>query len=559
MTHNWIDEYWQKIQNGEIITGLWIKRLYEIITNGIATGEYLFKAEIADKAIKFIETFCRHCEGRSDMLKLELWQKAMLSVIFGVLDMGSAPGATGAAPLARRFREVLIIVGRKNGKTLLAAAIMCYMAFCDGEYGAKLYCIAPKLDQANILFNNFYQMLKKEPELMQRAHKRRVDIYIASTNTSIMPLAFSAKKSDGFNPHLVVNDEIASWTSEPGLKQYEVMKSALGARRQPLIISISTAGYVNEGIYDELINRSTAFLRNDSRERRLLPFLYMVDKPDKWDDITELKKANPNMGVSVKEDFFAEEIAVAEQSYSKRVEFLTKYCNVKQNSSAAWLDYATVDKASLPGLSLEDFRGCYAVAGIDLSQTTDLTAASVLIERKGQLYCFTQFYMPANKLEILTSIDGVPYSAFVQKGNLILSGENYVDYRDVSNWLLSLRKDYEIYVMYIGYDKYSAQYLVQELQDYGFNTDDVRQGLNLSPVILEFEGIIKDGNFFIVDNNLLKAHFLNVALSHNLETRKYKPVKIEQRARIDGFVSVIDALTVRQKYWNELCDYLKNE
>ena len=281
------------------------------------------------------------------------------------------------------------------------------------------------------------------------------------------------------------------------------------------------------------------------------------DEMDKTIYLEELKKANPNMGVSVSADFFREEIAVAEMSASKKAEFLTKYCNIKQNSSIAWLDAHVVEGAAAE-ITLEAFRKSYAVGGIDLSQTTDLTAATVVVERGGKLYAFTQFFMPANRVERATAIDGVPYDIFVKKGVITLSGENHVDYKDVFNWFVMLKEKYQIYVLKVGYDRYSAQYLVDEMKAYGFHMDDVFQGENLAPVIREFEGILLDGNFKIADNSLLKAHFLNVALKHNMETRKFRPVKIEQRARIDGFVSVIDAMTVRQKYYNEIGVMLKN-
>ena len=274
---NYIYEYFSGIQSGKYTVGKWVRLIYEIIIAGLERGEYFFNAKKANKAIKFIENFCHHCEGREDLLKLEVWQKACVSVIFGIVD----------ADGLRVFREVFIVIGRKNGKTLFASAIIAYMAYLDGEYGAKIYCLAPKLDQAAIVYDNFYQMLKKEPELAELAKKRRSDIYIEDTNTVVKPLAFNAKKSDGFNPHLVVNDEVASWRGDGGLKQYEVMKSALGARRQPLILSISTAGYENDGIYDELMKRSTAFLKGNSKERRLLPFLYMIDDVEKWNDMAK--------------------------------------------------------------------------------------------------------------------------------------------------------------------------------------------------------------------------------------------------------------------------------
>ena len=544
---NYIYEYHAKITSGEIVAGKWIKEIYKIIVGGLEKQEYFFNAKAANKAIKFIENFCHHSKGRNDLIKLELWQKAIVSIIFGIQD----------AEKTRIFREIFIVIGRKNGKSLFASAIIAYMVYLEPEYGQEIYCLAPKLDQATLVYDGFYKMVQAEDELNELAKKRRSDIYYEETNSFVKPIAFNAKKSDGFNPLLEVCDEMAAWSGDAGLKQYEVMKSALGARRQPMILSISTAGYINDSIYDELMKRSTSFLKGNSKERRLLPFLYMIDDVEKWNDIEELKKANPNMGVSVKESFFTDEIAVAENSLSKRAEFLTKYCNIKQNSSIAWLEYATVDGAGVEK-TLEDFRDCYAVGGIDLSQTTDLTAASVVIEKDGVLYAFTQFFMPRGRVETLQATDGVPYDIFVKKGLITLSGDNYVDYHDVYAWFTGLVENYGIYILKIGYDRYMAKYLIEELKDYGFQTDDVHQGENLTPVIREFEGIIKDGNFKIADNNLLKTHFLNVALKHNMETRKFRPIKIEQRAHIDGFVSVIDAMTVRQKYWEECGELLKN-
>ena len=554
---NYIYEYHAKITSGEIVAGKWIKAIYKIIVDGLEKQEYFFNAKAANKAIKFIENFCHHSKGRNDLIKLELWQKAIVSIIFGIQD----------AEKTRIFREIFIVIGRKNGKSLFASAIIAYMVYLEPEYGQEIYCLAPKLDQATLVYDGFYKMVQAEDELNELAKKRRSDIYYEDTNSFVKPIAFNAKKSDGFNPQLVVCDEMAAWSGDAGLKQYEVMKSALGARRQPMILSISTAGYINDSIYDELMKRSTSFLKGNSKERRLLPFLYMIDDVEvqddkgnvveKWKDINELKKANPNMGVSVPESFFIDELAVAETSLSKKAEFLTKYCNIKQNSAIAWLEYATVDGAGIEK-SLEDFRDCYAVGGIDLSQTTDLTAASVVIEKDGVLYAFTQFFMPRGRVETLQATDGVPYDIFVKKGLITLSGENYVDYKDVYNWFVSLVETHGIYILKVGYDRYSAQYLVNDMKNYGFHMDDVFQGENLTPVIREFEGIIKDGNFKIADNNLLKTHFLNVALKHNMETRKFRPIKIEQRAHIDGFVSVIDAMTVRQKYWEECGELLKN-
>ena len=548
---NWIFKYHEAIQKKEVIVGVWVRLCFEILTTGLLNGEWEFNEKKANKAIKFIENFCHHSEGRSDLLHLELWQKAIVSAIFGIMDK-----TTGY----RQFREVFIIVARKNGKTLFAAAIAAYMTYVDGEYGAKVYFLAPKLDQADLVYDAFYQIVQSDDELDSITKKRRSDIYIKAFNTSVKKIAFNSKKSDGFNPQLVVNDEMEAWPGDQGLKQYEVMTSALGARKQPLIISIATAGYVNDGIFDELFKRATAFLKGNSREKRLLPFTYMIDDIEKWDSIEELKKSNPNLGVSVSAEYYLEQIEIARNSISKKVEFMTKFCNIKQNSAVAWLDYWDVMKCvhEEKPLSLEDFKGCYCVGGIDLSRTTDLTAASIVINRDGINHIFTRFYMPQKRYEVAINEDNTPYNIYRDRGFLFISGENQVDYKDVYNWFIELVKVYKIKPLKIGYDRYSANYLVEDLKTAGFHTDDVYQGTNLTPILHEFEGNLKDGLFDFGDNSMLAAHFLNVAVDINLNDSRMKPVKIEKRMRIDGAMSVFDALTMVSKYHNEIGKKLLN-
>lgn len=548
MTSGYITEYNEAIRTKKVRVGKWIKKIYSLICEKIESNEYFFDAEKAEKAIEYIENFCHHSKGRNDLITLELWQKAAVSAMFGIVDENGV----------RIFREVFIVIARKNGKSLFASAIISYMAYIENEYGQEIYCLAPKLEQANLVYDGFYQMIQLEPELAELAKKRRSDIYISESNTVIKPIAFNAKKSDGFNPQLVVCDELAAWQGDAGLKQYEVMKSALGSRKQPMILSISTAGYINDSIYDELMKRSTAFLLGNSNEKRLLPLLYMIDDVEKWSDLEELKKSNPNLGVSVSEDFYLEEIAVAEQSLSKKTEFLTKYCNIKQNSSVAWLPYEVIDGLTGEKLDLNDFRECYCVGGIDLSQTTDLTACCIIIEKDGRLYVFAQFFMPRNKIDELQEREGVPYRIYEKQGLIKPSGDNYVDYNDCFEWFVRLVEEYHVYPLQIGYDRYSAQYLIQQMKAYGFHMDDVYQGENLTPVIYEAEGLMRDGKLRIGDNNLLKAHLLNTALKVNSESRRVRIIKIEQRCHIDGCAALLDTLTVRQKWFEVIGEQLKN-
>ena len=548
--NNYIFEYYQAIKEGTVTVGTWTRLGYEYLVRGLENKAFFYSAKKARAAITFIENFVHHHEGAlaPGLIKLELWQKAFVSALFGITD------TTGS----RQFREALLVVARKNGKTLFAAGIAESLTFLDGEHGARIYFCAPKLQQAHLCFDAFTQSIFREEELNAIAKKRRTDIYIESTNTSAMPLAYSAKKSDGLNIHLGVCDEIAAWPGETGLKFYEVLKSSMGARKQPLLLSISTAGYESDGIYDEMIRRATRVLKGDSKEKRFLPILYVIDDPAKWNDINELQKSNPNLGVSVSVDYLLEEIAVAEGSLSKKAEFLTKYCNVKQNSSQAWLDAQDIEACFGEEIRLEDFSRCYAVGGIDLSQTTDLTACTCVIEKAGILHVFAQFFLPTNKIQEASARDGVPYEIYVQRGWLTPSGDNFVDYHDCQAWFDDLLNKYRIYPIQIGYDRYSSQYLVQEMKNL-YEMDDVFQGTNLTPVIREVEGLVKDRRFAFGNNELLKIHLLNAALKADVELNKVRLVKIAAREHIDGTAALLDAMCVRQKWWDQIGFRLQNK
>ena len=568
---NYIYAYYQQIKDGSVLVGKYIRLLYDYLVKGLQKKWFFYDAKKAGAAIEWIESHCFHTEGplAPGALRLELWQKAMLSAMFGIVDENGN----------RQFREVLLVVARKNGKSLLAAAIADYMFRVDGGYGARVYCLAPKLEQADIIYNSIWQMIQLDPEwqelkeLIQNskdmhnkktlddsmlARHRQTDLNVPGTNSTVKKIAFSAKKSDGFNPSLTVCDEVASWEGDKGLKQYEVMKSAMGARPEAMLLSCTTSGYVSDSIYDELVKRSTRFLMGDSKEKRLLPILYMVDDVEKWNDINELRKSNPNLGVSVTVDYLLEEIAIAEGSLSKRSEFLTKYCNIKQNSSLAWLSAQDIERASGAALDLNEFKNSYCVGGIDLSQTTDLTACTAVIEKDGELYVFAKFFLPAERIDEATVRDNLPYQMYVQRGLLQLSGGNYVDYRDCFDWFRSLVEQYRVFPLKTGYDRYSAQYLIQDMTQYGFHMDSVYQGDNLWPVIQEVEGLIKDGKIHIGDNDLLKVHLLNSAVKMSVERGRGKLVKINANDHIDGTAALLDAFTVRQKWANEIGMQLKN-
>ena len=554
ISKNYILTYYQQIRDGSVTVGTWIQKWYEYIVHGLEEKKFFFDQKKAARAIAFIQQYCRHHEGplAPQLITLEVWQKALISVIFGVIDKDGL----------RQFREVFVVMGRKNGKTLLDAAIACYMMIADGEYGARAYFCAPKLDQSRLAFEAFYQMISKDARLSVMAKKRRTDVYFAESNSSAMPVAFSEKKTDGLNPSYVSLDELASWRGDAGLKQYEVFKSALGARSQPMMFGISTAGYENEGIYDELIKRSTAVLNGTSKETRLAPFLYIIDDVEKWNDINELKKSNPNLGVSTPVDYLLEEIAIAEGSISKKVEFLTKYCNIKQSSALAWFPAETVRKMFGYSRTLDEFRNHYALGGIDLSQTTDLTSACVLIEKDGVIWVHSHFWLPAERLQEATQRDGIPYQAMIERGFLSLSGDEFVDYHDVFNWFMDLVRNRKIFPLQVGYDRYTAQYLVQDMENASFHMESVFQGWNLTGIEDTFEGMLREGRIRCMDDNdLLKIHMLDAAQQIESNTSAHsrkKLVKLSKNAHVDGVAAILDAMCMRANHWAEMGNRLMN-
>ena len=571
---NYIKAYLQAIKDGTVGAGRWIRLLYDYILEGLDKKQFFFNAEKANQVIEFIENNCYHTEGplAPSLLKLALWQKSDLSVMYGIVDENDK----------RVFREVLFVMGRKNGKSLLASAIAKY-EWQKGGYGSRIFCIAPKLDQTAIIYDSIWNQTILSPEYKElkarvqegiKYHERKTvddselpkhrmtDLYIAASNSVVKKVAFSERKSDGFNPSLTICDEVAAWAGEKGIRQYEVMKSAMGAREMgdnpPFLLSCTTSGYINDGVYDGLIKRATRFLLGESEEKRLLPFLYMSDNVDAWDTYGELAKSNPNLGVSVSWDYLKEEIAIARGSLSKKAEFIVKYNCIKQNSSLAWLPAQVVSEASGPALQLEDFAHSYCVAGIDLSQTRDLTAGIVVIEKGGELYVFSKMWLPAERIDEATQRDGLPYSAYIQRGLLEPSGDNYVDYHDCFRWLTELVEKYEILPLMVGYDRYSAQYLVQDLERYGFRVDDVFQGENLYGVIQETQGLLEDRKIHIGDNDLLKVHLLNSAIKMSTERGRGKLVKLSPNDHIDGTAALLDAMTVRQKWYAEIGEQLRN-
>lgn len=528
--------------------GKLVKLAYEYVLDGLQDHSFYYNHKKAIRPIRFMESFVHHSKGKTGLLKLELWQKAFLSCVFGLVNGEDL----------RQFKEIVLSTGRKSGKTLLISGIADYILYCDDDYGKEIYFTATKKEQAELCYSAFYQTILKEPELRRLIMKRRSDVYLPSTNSSAKMLTSNYTTADGLNSSLNVCDEFAAWKGTQGLNLYSTLTSGTLSRKEPLTIAISTANRVNDGVYDMLYTRATRLLMGGSEETAFLPFIYQIENLSKWNDINELKKANPNLGVSIPVKTILEEIQKAEGDPQAKNEFLVKVANVKQNASTAWISTADIKKTEGHHLKLEDFKDKYCVVGIDLSQTTDLTSACVVVEDKGKINIISHFWLPSARIEEAILRDQVPYDKYIAQGIMDTSGENYIDYEDVFNWVMDLRLKYDIYPLFIGYDRYSAQYLVKQLSQV-YQCEDVYQGDNLYPIMLELEGLIKDGRINIGDNNLLKMHLLNSAIKISEERGRGRLVKLNPKLHIDGTAALLCAMTMRNKYYLEYEPQFKNE
>ncbi len=551
---NWILTYYQQIRDGSVTVGELVRKWYEIVVHGLEDKRWTFDQKKANAAINFIERYCHHHEGplAPGLMKLEVWQKAFLSVVYGIIDGEGR----------RQFREIVLIIGRKQGKTAIMSGVGCYHLFVDGGYGARVYVCAPKLEQARLCYEGIYQTIRKEPMMDRLTRRRRTDLYVENSNSSAQPLAFSAKKSDGLNISLGILDEAAAFAGEPGLRQAEVVKSSQGARPEPQLFYPTTANFIDGGLYDELMKRSTAVLNGTSQETRLAPFLYMIDDVEKWNDLNELRKSLPNLGVSVSVDYILEEIAVAEGSLSKKSEFLTKYCNVKQNASTAWLQAEDIRKMFSERKPISELANHYCLCGLDLSQTIDLSSCCMLVEDAGTIWVISHFWLPSERLAEATQRDGIPYQAMIDRGFLTLSGTEFIDYNDIFRWIEQMRKEYKLLPLQIGYDRYSSQYLIQQLEQASYHCESVFQGWNLGGIEDTFEGMLREGRIRCIDDNdLLKIHLMDAAQQIETGTSAHprkKLVKLSKNAHVDGVAAILDALCMRQNHWAEMGRRLMN-
>ena len=544
---NYIKKYYEEICAGKIAVNKRIEKAYKKLCEDIENpGKYVFNEKKALRPIKFIESFCRQSKGEwaGKPIKLQLFQKAFISALFGFVD-----AQTGL----RKYRETLFMVARKNGKSVMLSAISLYMLCADHEPGAEIYSVATKKDQAKIVFDETLNMVKQSPELRAVIKKRKSDIYLTQTMSKMQALGRNSDTMDGLNAHLVIMDELHGIRDR---NLYEVMKQSQSARRQPLLVMITTAGTVREYIFDDMYSYACGVCDGTINDETFLPIIYELDKKEEWEDPNAWQKANPGLGTIKKLDDLKQKVNRARQSPRDLTGVLVKDFNIKQTLNSAWLTFEAIDNPKT--FDIEKFRNKYAIGGADLSLTTDLTCATLLFmdPKTEERFVKQMFWLPEDTFEDHVK-QHIPYDKWLEAGYLRLCKGNSISYADVTTWFLEMVQEYGITPAWIYYDPYSAKYWVEEMQSYGFTMVKCYQGAKTLSLPMQQMGADLQAKKINYGNNpITKWCLTNTGVVED-RNGNIIPVKCQSpKQRIDGAASMLDAYVGLCDHYNEFKEAL---
>lgn len=547
MAVNYVRQYVRAIRAGTVTVSEPVRQVYERLDAEAADKAcpYRFSAKLGDHAIRFIETFCRHYEGEhaGQLVKLELWEKAFIQTLFGWVDKKTR---------LRRFREFFLLVARKNGKSFLSACIMVYMLVADGEAGAQCVSIATKYDQAAIVYKTARKIIEQDADLSALVVPIIGGMEFKLTNSTMKALASKSKTLDGLNLHYCSCDELHA---QEDRNLYDVTK-------QPIFGTITTAGFAREGIYDDLFEYALSVAKGTVADAHLLPVLYTLDDRAEWTDPDAWAKANPGLGTIKSRQQLADDVERAKHDPSCLPSLLVKDFNIQENSAASWLPWAVLKNETVA--EADYLNHTYAIGGCDLSATTDLTCATLLIRRPEdpQFYVLQQYFLPKARVEQVEhqGRKEAPYRLWAQQGWLTLCDGATVDYNDVTEWFVSMVQERDIRPLWVCYDAALSGYWVPQMTDMGFEMERIRQGpVTWTYPMKRMKGLFEDHRIVYQNNPILRWCLSNTAAksSNQRGIDSIQPEKITANRRIDGTVSLLNAMTGYYNHEDEFLAYLR--
>jgi phage terminase large subunit-like protein len=553
LAYNPIIEYWNKIESGEEIVSIKIRRVYKKLVDDLnnVNSEWEYDSKKANHAIEFVENFCKHSKGKmgGKPFILELWQKAMTTALFGFVHKIDG---------VRKYRELILIVARKNGKSAWGSAIALYMMVADGEPGPEIVSAATKKDQAKIIWSEAKRMVKKSPVLSKRIRALVAEMISDFNDGSFKPLSSDSNTLDGLNVHASLIDELHAIADK---NLYDVIVDGMTAREQPISIITTTAGTVREGIFDIKYEECERIINgyddpDGYKDERVLPIIYELDKREEWTNEKCWKKANPGLGTIKSFDQLKSKVEKAKSTPMLVKNLLTKDFNIRETSSEAWLTFEQLNNQET--FDVKELKPSYGIGGVDLSSTTDLTAAKVIfmLPDDSKIYVLQMYWLPEDLLEQRAKEDKIPYDLWNDQGLLRTTPGNSVHAKYVTEWFNEIRDEYDIYLPWIGYDSWSAKYWVEEMEGY-FGKEamiPVIQGKKTLSSPMKLLGADLESKKIIYNNNPLDKWCLSNTAIEIDKNLNIQPTKTNnQRRRIDGTAALLNAYVVLQDKKN---DYL---
>ena len=548
MMKNYLKEYGEAVLNGEIVACEKIKRQYEKLLHDMEIPkQWHFDVKAGSKPIEFLESFCKQSQGKiGSKLELQLFQKAMLQAAFGFLDDNDL----------RRYQEIFDLMGRKNGKTTLLAALELYMLMADGEGAPECYIIATARDQANKGYTEAVNMYRHSPEISALLKKRQSDLYFKYNMGFLKALASNVNSLDGLNSHFVTIDELAAIKNRD---IYDLMKQSMAARKQPLLCCITTSGFIRNSIYDSQYEYAARVIDGKIENERFLPLMYELDSYDEWTNPKMWVKANPGLGTIKKTEFLADSVAKAKDDDTFLTTVLTKDFNIIANATTAWLPYDVLNNDELIPGSLK-FR--YGIGGFDAADSVDLNAAKMICKRRdsSKIYVKQMYWMPQSKLDDMgtqgASRDRAPYDVWKARGLLRVEEGNRVNKRVILDWFIEMRDKYDIYPLYIGFDPWHIDdsLLAAFEQEFGKTVMiPVRQGVaTLSQPMKELKAEFAAHNIVYNNNPIDKYCLANTYTKTDINGNIQPDKGSSETLRIDGTAALLDAYVI---YINKADEY----
>ena len=518
------------------------------ITEEEETHTFVFDLEKANRPIEYIEKFCKHSKGKwsGKPVVLELFQKAKIQALFGFVDKETR---------LRKYKKAMWFEARKNGKSTEDAGIGNYMLTSAGEGGAEVYSVATKKDQAKIVWEEAKRMIKKSPSLAKRVKCLVNGLFYDKTESFFKALASDSNSLDGLNTFCALADEIHAWKDKNLL---DVIYDSMSAREEPILIESSTMGTVRESVFDNEYEYASAIidgyegLEGGIVDETVLPIIYELDNPNEWQDEKKWYKANPGLGTIKNIKDLRDKVNRAKNNPTELTNLLCKDFNIRQNDQDKWITFDIANNEAT--YEIQELQDTYAIAGVDLSSTTDLTCATLLIIKGGKKFIVQQYFIPSERLEFKIKDDKIPYDKWEKRGLITICEGAKVNYTDVTQWFIKMHQDFDISALWVGYDPWNTQYWVEEMKQQGFEMVEVRQGAKtMSNPMKQLEADLIEKNINYNNNPILKWCLCNTAVKRD-ENDNIRPVKGQkQRARIDGTVSLIIAYCV---LFDKMNDYL---